>query len=135
MKDAGKVLNLGGKTMRCIDRLPMGMIFDLAEAMQSGVEMQAIAAMSKMLKTVVVEEDLALLSEVLHDVKDPVGFEELNNAIGAMMVQYSKRPLGQPSPSSRGSEPTGGTRKVVSLQRGTVKEDATSSKDGSSIAS
>jgi hypothetical protein len=130
-----KQLVLGGTALRCIERLPMGMIFDLAEAMESGIEMQAIAAMSRMLKTVVIKEDLVRLDEVLHRVDDAIGFDALNTAIGDLMVQYSGRPLERPSRSARGRKATGGTSRVVSLSKGTVRTSARSSTDGSSVAS
>lgn len=136
MEETEKVLKLGKREIRCIPRIPMGVLFDLAEAMNSGKEIEAIVGMNRMLKTVVVKEDLALLSEALHDVEEPVEFDELNTAIGDLMKQYgTKRPLAPSSRSAGGSGKTGGTQKVVSLSRGTVREGEKSSQGGTSIAS
>jgi len=136
MELVAKQLVIGGKTLRCIERMPVGMIFDLAEAMEGGEQtMQAVAAMSKMIKQLVVKEDQGQLAEALHSFDNPVGFDELNTALGNLMVQYSGRPLGRPSRLSRGPAPTGGTSKVVSLSRATVSRPASSSTDGTSAAS
>jgi len=132
-----KTLRLGGRDLRCIDKLPLGLLFDLAEAMSSGTEntMRAVAAMSTVVKTVVVKEDLASLSEVLHDTTNVVDITELNEAIGNLMVQYAERPTVKPSVSLNGRERTGGSSKVVSLSRGTVRVDEASPTDGASVAS
>jgi hypothetical protein len=131
-----KVLKLGGRDLRCIPRIPLGQVFALATAMESGSEMTAVAQMSIFVKRIVLKEDQSILNEVLDDdTETGVSFNDLNEAIGDLMVQYSNRPLGQPSSSQRGSEPTGGMRKVVSFSRGTVRTEPTSSEGGSSIAS
>lgn len=136
MTDTARVLKLGGRELRCIPRIPLGLVFELAESMESGSEMKAVAQMGRMLKAIVIKEDQTLLSEVLNDASEKaVSFTELNNAIGDLMVHYSNRPLGQRSPSFTGSVPSGGTRKVVSLSRATVRQVQMSSEDGSSIAS
>lgn len=130
-----KVLVLGGETMRCVDVMPIGMAFDLAEAVDSGSEMRAIATIGRTLKALVVEEDRPRLEAVLHRSTDVVTFADLNRAMGDLMVQYSGRPTAPPSASQGGSARTDGTRRVVSLSRGTVREDETSSRGGASRAS
>jgi len=138
-----KSLRLGGKDLRCIDTMPVGLSFDLAEAMVGsdgeGGEMRALAALSRTLRNLVIPADREALSEVLHDSVTPITFEDLNNALGELLVQYGNRPLERPSLSPRGPSVTGGVSKVVSLHRATGKAARTSarksSKGGASRAS
>jgi hypothetical protein len=62
-------------------------------------------------------------------------FDELNEAIGALMTSYTNRPMDRPSPSPAGEIPTGRPSRVVSLSRGTVKEVQPSSTDGAQAVS
>jgi len=132
-----KILVLGGRKLRCIEAIPLGMVFDLAEAMEDGSSgMKAIAAMSKMVRNIVVKEDRGALKEMLADTEKPVTFDELNTGLGDLLKAYNVgRPLGRPSASSPGPDKTGGTSKVVSLSRATDRERAASSTDGRSAAS
>lgn len=126
----------GRDPLRCIDAksLPIGIIFDLAEGMDSKDEMRAIASMWKFMKAVVAEEDHAKLRDILYDTKNPVTFAQLNTAIGTLMVEYGGRPTTRPSSSVPGRGPSRGSSRVVSLSRGTVREEEPS-KPGTSAAS
>jgi hypothetical protein len=137
-------IELRGKRLRCVAKMPMGLLFDVAEGMDSGQELKAIAAMSRALRTLVVKEDHEQLREVVYDAE--FTFDELNEALGALMKRYTERPLGQPSSSPTGPSATGGTPRVVSLWRASeaerLREEAAetaasgeSSKDGESVGS
>jgi hypothetical protein len=130
-----KTITLGDETFNCIETMPMGYVFDLAEAMASGDIMAAVAGMSRTIRTLVVKEEQTRLAEVLHRIENPVGFDELNEALGTAVTQYTQRPLGQPATSPSGRSSTGGVSKVVSFSRGTVKTEETSPKDGAQRAS
>ena len=133
-----KLIRLGDRELRCIEVMPLGMVFDLAEAMDvvigESAPMKQTAALSRFLKKIVVAEDLPKLQEVLHDTVTAVTFGDLNEAVGSLMVEYSGRPFAQRRSSSPGPTSTGGSSRVVSLWRGTGKTPARSSKPGRSGA-
>jgi hypothetical protein len=132
----GRTLTLGGKTLRCIDTIPLGLVFDLAEAMEDdNTGMKAIAGIAKALRTIVVKEDRVILKDILDDTENPVSFDELNTAMGNIMAEYGKRPTAPPSRSPSGASATSRSSRVVSLWRDTGKVGGTSSQDGKSLAS
>lgn len=132
-----KVLSLGGETFRCIDSVPLGLVFDLAEAMGGGEEgsMAMVAGIAKAIRTIVVKDDRARLKAVLDREENAVTFDELNNAMGSIMEEYGKRPTKQLSPLPSGRDETMRPSKVVSLYRGTVETAETSTRAGKSAAS
>lgn len=131
-----KILRLGGKELRCTDKIPMGVLFDLAEAMDGGNEMKAVAAMSRTIRFLVVKEDRALLSEILNaNDEQHVSFNDLDTAVGNLLKEYGERPTVPVSASPPGRGGNRPTSKVVSLWPGTAKEAKKSSRAGNSRAS
>lgn len=130
-----KYLELKGKRLPCIDAMPVGLIFDLAEGVDSRNESKQIAAMSRAIKAIVLGSHHDELHEALYATDNPVTFTDLNAALGTLMKEYAERPFTQSSNSPTGEKPTGATSRVVSLWRATDEADETSSKDGSSVAS
>jgi hypothetical protein len=129
-----KILRLGGKELRCIETLPIGVMFDLAEAMEAG-EMAAVAGMSRTLRGIVVPDDRAALKAVLNNTETPVTFDELNTALGGVLSNVVGRPTTPRSSSPPGPAATAPRSKVVSLYRATGRAAATSTPDGTSVAS
>jgi hypothetical protein len=130
-----KTLNIKAKELRCVDTMPLGMLFDLAEAMDSDDMMKGMAAMGRTIRNLVVPEDRKALSAILNDATDPLSFDDLNTALGGLLKQYGDRPLGKPSSSPVGRGRTGGSSKVVSLHRATGKAEPKSPRGGASRAS
>lgn len=132
-----KVLRLKGRDLRCIPTIPLGLVFDLAEAMEGGGGngMQAVAAYIRTIRAVVMPEDRPALKEVLDDSVDPITFDDLNNGLGELLKAYGQRPLGQRSASSAGRPTSGGTSRVVSLWPDKSRPVEQPSRDGRSAAS
>lgn len=131
-----KIMRLGGKELRCADKIPLGTLFDLAEAMDGGNEMAQVAAMSRTIRFIVVKEDRLLLKEILSaDGANAVSFEELNTALGSVIQEYGQRPTVPASASLPGRGASRPTSKVVSLWPGTDKEAKKSTRAGKSRAS
>lgn len=138
MDDKGtKIMKLGGREFRCVDVLPLGLVFDLAEAMDAEAGgFAAIAAMSKLTRTLVVPDERKELKKFLDSVENPISFDDLNEALGEVLKQFgADRPTARSSRSSPSGGASGPGSKVVSLSRGTVKTDDQSRKDGASAAS
>lgn len=123
-------LVLGKRRMRCIEVLPPGVIFDLAEGTHEGGTLKAVAAFSRFLRAVVMPADQDLLREALYDTQPVLSYDELNEAAGGLVAEYTGRPTQRPSASPGGSTPTTGPSRVVSLSRATAAEGATSSTAG-----
>lgn len=105
------------------------MLLDLADAtLKPGLEV--LSVYNRFVYAAVLPEYKDALYEALHDTVDIVGLSELNEAIGNLMVQYTKRPTAPLSPSRSGSEETGLTPKVVSLSPGTEEKEAALSSAG-----
>lgn len=130
-----RTFKIAGRELRCIESMPPGVIFDLADAVTDGGVMAQVAAIRKLLYACVVDEDLEQLKAILYDRQNVVPFEDLNAAVGELISDYTGRPSQRPSDSQAGGEPTPPPSRVVSLSRGTVKEAETSSPDGQSAAS
>jgi hypothetical protein len=131
----GKTIVLSGKTLRCVEALPLGMYLDIAEAEGSTEPVQQVAALNKIVRAMVVPDDHTKLRRILYDTEKVITIEDLSEAIGTAMVQYSARPLGPSARSAAGPKPTGGTSRVVSLSVATDKAGKRSPKGGRSIAS
>lgn len=128
------ILKLGEHEFRCIERPPLGLMFDLAEAEMQG-DSAALVALRKFVRVVVEDDEQERLEELFNNRRATLSIEDLNAGISALMEDYSGRPTERPSRSSSGPEPTGASSRVVSLSRGTVRVEETSSQDGQSAAS
>lgn len=126
----------GREPLRCIatKSLPPGPVFELAAAMKSGDDMAALAVMWRFIETVVVKDEHAKLRDMLYDTENVITFDQLNVAIGTLMKEYAQRPTPRPSSSAPGRSTRPGTSRVVSLSRGTVRDEP-SSTGGNSVAS
>lgn len=135
-----KYLTLKGQKLECNETMPVGLFFDLAEGMDGDDMIKAVAVMSRTIKAIVAEKDRKALQEILHRTSDPLSFDELNEALGNVIPEYTKRPTAPASSSQAGPSVPGGTSRRVSLsvlpsQDPGEEGEATSSKDGQSAAS
>lgn len=127
-----KTLNLRGEELRCIEKLPPGLVFDLAEASSSGDATKALVAFARFLRSTVVPDDRERLNEILYDTESVIELEELNEAAGELITEYTGRPTKRPSQSPTGSNATGGLSRVDSPLPDTDREAVMSSTDGQS---
>ncbi|MBM4414900.1 MAG: hypothetical protein FJ035_01215 [Chloroflexi bacterium] len=116
------------------ETLPAWALMKLAKSQGSGDAMQQVAGLHDFLMAVLAASERDRFERFMDSHSD-VSFEELENAVGALMTAYTTRPTGRPSPSPAGPTPVGGRSRVVSLSRGTVREAATSSAAGQPLAS
>jgi hypothetical protein len=123
-------LTLAGRKLRCIDGLPPGLLFDMADAQAQGETMKTVSAMRKLLVQLVIEEDRPLLNEALYDSKNVLPMTEIYEGINKLVEEMTGRPTRRPSRSQPGGEPTAKPAKVVSFSKGTVKEEPASRKGG-----
>lgn len=107
-------LNLGGQTFNCIDQMPVGLFFDLAEAPTG---MASLLAFRRVLDVIVVEEDQERLKAAFYAVSPVILIDDLAEALAGLMTEYAGRPTERPSSSLSGSKPTGKPSRVVSLSR------------------
>ena len=136
-------LKIGEHSFECKPKLPRWQLMELAGAMKSDDPMSQMAAMHSFVLAVVADEDRARFRDVMQS--DDDAFDALmDDAVGSLIEQYaapsqkgaaSARPTSRSSASPSGRSTTPGMSRVVSLQRGTVKEEPTSATDGTSVAS
>jgi hypothetical protein len=127
-----KYLELKGQRLACNDVMPLGLFFDLAEAMDSDNDMRAVAAMGKTMRALVVKAERPRLEKMLYE-DDPekrISFDELNEALGNLIPLYTERPTTPPSASPPTPGANGGTSRRVSLWQDA--KTPTSSKAGPS---
>lgn len=129
-------LHLGGKSMACRSSLGAGQLMRLAKAMK-GDDQTQLAGMYDFLTLIVTADDRAVLDAVLED--ESLGFDDVNEAVGNLMVEYQEqqpaRPTKRSSPSPSRRTPSGGTSRADSSQPDTVKVVSLSSRAGRSVAS
>jgi hypothetical protein len=130
-----KLLRLRGEEIRCIDALPPGLLFDLAEMTTETDTMRTMAAIGKFLRAVIVPEDQDKYRQLVYDPVNVLAITELSEACGDLIREYAGRPTLRPSESADGSPPTGDISRVVSFSRGTVETVPASSPDGQLPAS
>lgn len=130
-----KTLTLRGETLECIDALPPGNLFELAEMTTTDDVMKTMHLIGRFLEAVVVEKDAKRYRALVYDKVNVVDLDELSEECGRLIREYAGRPTSRLSDSPPGSSPTGETSRVVSFSRGTVEEAPTSSPDGQSSAS
>lgn len=123
-----RTFELAGREMRLVSELPAGVILEMADASVRQETMAQMAAMYRLLRTVVIDEDQKLLDEALHDRSLTVDL--FTQQFEALIEAYTDRPTERPSGSPDGADPTGPSSKVVSFARGTVEAVDPSSTDG-----
>ncbi len=116
------------------ETLPAWALMKLAKSQGSGDAMQQVAGLHDFLMAVLVVNERDRFERFMEQHAD-VTFDELETAVGALMQAYTTRPTERPSPSPAGPTPSGGSSRVVSLSRGTVREEPTSSTAGAPVAS
>lgn len=114
--------------------LPAWALMKLAKSQGSGDAMQQVAGLHDFLLAVLADHEHERF-EAFMEAHPDVGFDELESAVGGLMQAYTARPTGRPSRSPAGQTPNGGSSRVVSLSRGTVREEPTSSRAGTPAAS
>lgn len=129
-----KTLRLKHHEFACIDVMPVGVVFDIAEGVEAG-EFKGILALRSALYALVVEDEHERLTAALRDPHDPVDFDALNEAVGTLITAYTDRPTERPSSSPDGAESTVRSSRVVSLSPATGRGDVTSSRDGQQAVS
>lgn len=123
-----KSITLGGKSLPCIDELPAGLLLDLAEATEIG-GMRVVSEYRKFIYAAVRAEYRQQLDDILHSIEKILSLDDLNEAVGGLMVQYIGRPTSPRSPSQPGSTGIEATSRDVSSLRDT-REEVTFSEPG-----
>lgn len=128
------VLTVRGERFAARNTLPAWALMKLAKSQGSGDAMQQVGGLHDFLLAVLQESEARRFETFMEGHAD-VTFDELETAVGGLMQAYTSRPTGRPSPSPAGPTPAGGSSRVVSLSRGTVREEPVSSRDGMPAAS
>lgn len=134
------VLRLSGQEMRCIDALPPGLLFDVAEVANTDERnpndvLRTMATIGRFLKSIVIPEDRPIYDRIVYDTRDVIGIDVLSEEAGRLIQEYAGRPTSRPSASPDGSRQTEPSSRVVSFSRGTVEEEPPSGTDGASSES
>ena len=124
-----KTLTLAGQTFRCIDKMPAGLMLDMASAEELGGKV-----FRRFISTIVEVEDQERLNTLLYAPNGP-DWAEFEAAMLALVGEYSSRPTARPSSSPPGVVSTGQKLRAVSFSRGTVEDRDLSSTDGKQAAS
>ena len=129
-------LVIEGERLPCRDSLPPFRLMEFASAMNSKDPMRQMGGMHDFVLAVLLpdEQDRFIAAMRRLDDDEQV-MDKLNEAIGTLMESYTARPTGRPSASPSGATSTEPKSRVVSLSRGTAREDATSSTGGTEAAS
>lgn len=130
-----KSLNLRGEELRCIDVIPPGLLFDLADMTNEQDTMRVMSLIGRFLNAIVVPEDLQRYRAILYDTQNVLGITELSDEAGRLITEYAGRPTVRPSESPAGSDTTGQPSRVVSLLPAMDRTAETSSEDGPPAAS
>ena len=129
-------LVIEGERLRCRDSLPPFRLMEFASAMNSKDPMRQMGGMHDFVLAVLLPDEQDRFLTVMRRLDDDEQvMDKLNEAIGTLMESYTARPTGRPSASPSGVTSTEPRSRVVSLSRGTAREDATSSTDGTQAAS
>jgi hypothetical protein len=107
-------LELKGQKLRCIEQMPAGWLLDMADASERG-GMQVLASYRRFIYGAVLPEETERLDALLHDTENPVSIDDLNEALGNLMVAYNERPLAPASLSPAGGNLSEPMQRVVSL--------------------
>lgn len=126
-------LKVGGREFTCIGELPAGLLLDLAASITTG-GMAVIAMYRDFIYKAVIPELHEELKETLNRTENIVSLNDLNEAVGNLLVEYIGRPTSPVSASPVGSEQTTGTPRVMSLD-GVERERvaASSSENGQAL--
>ncbi|MCC6238105.1 MAG: hypothetical protein IT299_11115 [Dehalococcoidia bacterium] len=127
-------LNIRDERFTAQETLPAWALMKLAKSQGSGDAMQQVAGLHDFLMAILAASERNRFERFM-ETRPDVTFEELETAVGALMQAYTTRPTERPSRSPAGPMPSGGSSRVVSLSRGTVREEATSSMAGQPPAS
>lgn len=138
----GPLLTVGGSSFPTVDHVAEWNLMRLAAKMEDPDEMVGLAAMYRFVLSIVRPEYRDALDEHLGTLD--LARSDLDNAIGDALVEMAgrgkrsgpptaTRPSGASSGSSSdGSPETAPTRRVVSLSRGTSREEPIEAETGSS---
>lgn len=102
-----------GERFRCPDERSAWSLLKLAKSQTSKEDNAALVGMYDFVMETVVHEERERLDAFLSDAA--VSFDELNQAIGALMTSYTDRPTEPPLPSPPGPNQTADGPRVVSL--------------------
>lgn len=109
------ILKLGGSEFECVESIAAGRLMKLAKAMKGDMQSQ-LAGMYDFLQAVVLPASRPELDTVLDD--DELDFDDINEAVGDLMMAYQEetpaRPTKRSSPSSPSPRVHGGTSRAVS---------------------
>jgi hypothetical protein len=128
-------LVLRDQEFECREVLAPWTMMKLAKTQTSKLPLQQMAGFYDFIAGVVSREEWERFDEWMSGLDEPVTYDELNHAVGDLMVAYSSRPTERPSSSQTGQPSTGRSSRVVSLSGGTDTARQTSSPDGASRAS
>lgn len=117
----------------CRDTLPAWATLKLAKATQGG-DQEALAGMYDLVMAQLLPAERERFDEYMTNLEPAVPFDELNEAIGALMTSYTARPTAPHSPSAAGQSTTEQPSRVVSLSRpaGAQSESSTNGEHAAS---
>lgn len=111
------------ETFRCVDSMDWPTLEKIIEAQSRKDQAGAMIQIGPFFRNVIVDEDLPRFEGVLSRKTDRLDPEVLASIMEWLVETYSERPTVRPSVSSDGSPATGPNIRVVSLERGTVREE------------
>lgn len=130
----GPTLKIGDAEFKCRGpHMPDWPAMKLAKWIQASDSLTRYAGMYDFLVAVIEPAERKRFEAFMDDYDG--GEDDLDEAIGALIKEYSGRPTVRPSSSPPGPPTTGGLSRVVSLSPGTAKAAPTSSRAGRSAAS
>ena len=126
-------LVIGEERFAVRERIDEWTLMKLAKSQQGGDTMQSLAGMYDFINSMVAKEDRARLDEYLSSGDVEPG--ALNEAIGALVTEYTGRPTERPSSSPGGSTTTEASSRADSPSPATARVVNLSRTDGRSAAS
>lgn len=137
---------MGGGEFEARPQIAPWRLMELSAAVTSKDMTRQMGGMYEFMMAILMPEERDRFNEHMHTLDDdPDVTTKLNEAIGALMLEYQAapeegprqepRPMAPSSSSEPGPPRTGPTSRVVSLSRGLLSEEQTSPQDGVSAAS
>jgi len=105
-----------------------------SEAMDSGEQVRQMAAVMRLLRSVIVDDDHPKIDALLDRKQNRPRFADVDNAVGEAMRAATGRPTQPSLPSTDGPSTVVTGSRVVSLSRGTAGTEPQSPQDGRSAA-